>query len=260
MLFLRALGKTGIDVSAIGLGTVKLGRNQQVKYPSAFQIPGDEHVVDLLGFARSSGINLIDTAPAYGISEARIGALLPGPREEWVLCTKVGEEFVDGAARHDFSAAHTRMSVERSLKRLQTDFLDVVLIHSDGDDCRILDECGVFDELQRCKAEGLVRAIGLSSKTVEGGLLGIVRGCDVLMVTHNPWYTDESDVLVRAAEAGVGVLLKKAFGSGHFGGDGSATEAIRFNLAVPGVSSVMVGTLSPDHLRENVDTAKACLA
>jgi len=91
MPFLRALGKTGIDVSAIGLGTVKLGRNQQVKYPSAFEIPRDEHVVDLLALARSFGINLIDTAPAYGTSEARIGALLPGPREDWVLCTKVGE-------------------------------------------------------------------------------------------------------------------------------------------------------------------------
>ena len=61
---LRALGSTGIQVSPLGLGTVKLGRNQQVKYPRPFELPGDEEVLALLGLARELGVNLLDTAPA----------------------------------------------------------------------------------------------------------------------------------------------------------------------------------------------------
>ena len=89
--------------------------------------------------ARDLGINLIDTAPAYGRSEERLGPLLRGQRQDWVIVSKVGEEFADGLSRHDFSAAHTRMSVERSLQRLETDFIDLVLVHSDGNDMAILE-------------------------------------------------------------------------------------------------------------------------
>ena len=64
----RALGSTGIDVSVLGLGTVKIGRNQQVKYPSGFELPDDQSVIELFELARSLGINFIDTAPAYGSS------------------------------------------------------------------------------------------------------------------------------------------------------------------------------------------------
>lgn len=90
----------------------------------------------LLKLTRDLGINLIDTAPAYGRSEERLGPLLRGQRQEWVIVSKVGEEFADGVSRHDFSAAHTRLSVERSLQRLETDFIDLVLVHSDGNDLR----------------------------------------------------------------------------------------------------------------------------
>jgi hypothetical protein len=102
-------------VSPLGLGTVKLGRDQGVKYPNGFTIPGDEARL-LLAQARELGINLIDTAPAYGRSEERLGPLLRGQRDEWVIVSKVGEEFDDGQSRFDFSAAHTRRSVERSLQ------------------------------------------------------------------------------------------------------------------------------------------------
>ena len=127
--FHRPLGQTGPMVSPLGLGTVKLGRDQGVKYPSGFQIPDDDEARRLLKLARDLGINLIDTAPAYGRSEERLGPLLRGQRHDWVIVSKVGEEFSDGQSRHDFSAAHTRFSVERSLKRLETDCIDLVLVH-----------------------------------------------------------------------------------------------------------------------------------
>jgi hypothetical protein len=112
----RPLGSTGLLVSPLGLGTVKLGRDQGVKYPNGFTIPGDDEARLLLAQARELGINLIDTAPAYGRSEERLGPLLRGQRDEWVIVSKVGEEFDDGQSRFDFSAAHTRRSVERSLR------------------------------------------------------------------------------------------------------------------------------------------------
>ena len=100
----RPLGSTGLLVSALGLGTVKLGRDQGVKYPNGFQIPGDDEARMLLKLARDMGINLIDTAPAYGRSEERLGPLLRGQRQDWVIVSKVGEEFADGQSSHDFSA------------------------------------------------------------------------------------------------------------------------------------------------------------
>src|SRR5690606_24883839 len=83
----RPLGSTGLTVSPLGLGTVKIGRNQGVKYPSGFELPTDQQVRGLLAQARDLGINLLDTAPAYGLSEQRLGPLLQGQRQEWVLCS-----------------------------------------------------------------------------------------------------------------------------------------------------------------------------
>ncbi|MFU8797936.1 MAG: aldo/keto reductase, partial [Gammaproteobacteria bacterium] len=75
MLIQHMLGSTDLLISPLGLGTVKFGRNQQVKYPQPFEIPDDKVIVGLLNCARDLNINLIDTAPAYGESETRLGAL-----------------------------------------------------------------------------------------------------------------------------------------------------------------------------------------
>jgi len=85
-----------------------------------------------------------------------------------VLATKVGETFADGVSRYDFSAEGLRASVERSLKRLRTDAVDVLLIHSDGRDLWIQNETDAVPILRELKQRGLVRAIGLSGKTVMG--------------------------------------------------------------------------------------------
>ena len=132
------LGSTGIEVSRVGLGTVKFGRNQGVKYPQGFELPSDKECLDLLALARDLGVNMLDTAPAYGRSEERLGSLLEGQRQDWVIVGKAGEEFENGQSAYHFTAKHFRMSLERSLKRLRTDYLDVLLIHSDGHDLDIL--------------------------------------------------------------------------------------------------------------------------
>jgi aryl-alcohol dehydrogenase-like predicted oxidoreductase len=260
---LRALGSTGLSVSALGLGTVKIGRNTGVKYPGGegFALPDDDAVRALLDTARELGINLLDTAPAYGSSEERLGRLM-GRREDWLLCSKTGEIFEQGASRYDYSAAHTRASVEASLRRLRASHLDLLLIHSDGDDERILTQTPVLETLRALQARGLVCALGMSTKSVAGGLLA-VRELDVVMVTHNLQYQGEQAVLDAARAAGKGVLIKKGLNSGHLAlspGADPVTEALRFVFAAPAVSSVIVGTLNPAHLRHNAQALAAALA
>jgi aryl-alcohol dehydrogenase-like predicted oxidoreductase len=257
---LRTLGDTGIQVSPLGLGTVKIGRDQQVKYPGGFKIPDDQAVRDLLALAWELGIDTLDTAPAYGNSEERLGKLLPH-KNDWVIVGKVGEIFENGASRFDFSATHTRMSVERSLKRLGRDVIDVVLVHSDGNDMDIIRDEAVCDTLQELKHQGLIRAVGMSTKTVAGGIW-CAENMDVVMATYNPVHTEELPVLQRAAELNKGILIKKGLQSGHAdaaaGGSG-VEQALRFVFAQP-VHSVVVGTINPQHLKHNVAVVERVLA
>lgn len=260
----RALGSTGLTVSCLGLGTVKFGRNEGVKYPAGFQLPDDARVRDILALCRDAGMNLIDTAPAYGSSEERLGALLT-QRQDWVICSKVGEEFSAGHSHFDFRAAHVRRSIERSLQRLRTDYLDIVLIHSDGRDEALLREGECLDALQRCRDAGLLRAIGMSTKTVAGGLLA-VEHTDVVMVTYNPDSREDAAVIDQAHALHKGVLIKKALNSGHAATprDG-AREAdpvqrnLDFIFAQPGVSAVIIGSITPAHLQHNI-AAAVCAA
>jgi len=259
--FHRPLGSTGLSVSPLGLGTVKLGRDQGVKYPNGFRIPDDAQARQLLDLARDLGINLIDTAPAYGMSEERLGPLLQGQRDHWVIVSKVGEEFVDGQSRFDFSPKHTRFSVERSLRRLETDRIELVLVHSDGRDLEILQHSGVYETLAELKREGKIRGFGLSGKTVEGGLLALQHG-DCAMVTYNLNERAERPVLDYAQAHAKGILVKKALASGHAclsSGEDPVRLSFEMLFAHPGVGAAIVGTINPQHLSDNVHTAAAVL-
>lgn len=249
----RQMGSTGIEVSVLGLGTVKLGRDRQVKYPTGFTIPNDNEVRDLLALTKELGINFIDTAPAYGNSEERLGQLMDDPND-WVIMTKVGEIFENGQSRFDFSAGHTRMSVERSLKRLKRDSLDMVLVHSNGDDMNIINNEGALEELSRLKDKGLIQSYGMSTKTVEGGLW-IVENTDVVMATLNLSDDQDIGVIARAAELNKGVVVKKGLQSGHAdksAGGGGVEQAFEYIFNHQGVCSVIVGTINPKHLKDNV--------
>lgn len=244
------IGTTGITVSHIGLGTVKFGRNQGVKYPQSFNLPSDHDITELLAVARDLGVNLVDTAPAYGVSEERLGKALAGKRHDWVVCTKAGEEFADGESKFDFSEQAIRFSVDRSLKRLRTDYLDIVLVHSSGEDMSIIEHDRVFTTLDALKREGKLRAYGMSTKTIAGGR-ETVASADIAMVAYNPTYVDERVIIQEAQQRNKGIFIKKALGSGHL----PATESLAFVLNEPGVTSVIVGTINAAHLGANVAMA-----
>lgn len=255
----KELGDTGIEISCIGLGTVKIGRNEEVKYPEGFRIPEDSAVERLLDQAAELGINFLDTAPAYGSSEQRLGRLLKN-RDQWVLGTKVGEEFISRKSQYRFDSKSVQTSLERSLRDLKTDYLDLVLIHSDGNDLHILESTDCVETLLKAKEKGMIRALGLSGKTVEGGIRALEL-LDVAMVTYNQSAWAEASVIDYAAEHNKGILIKKVFNSGHIGkGEDASREALRFAFEKPGVSSIVVGTINPNHLSENVASAVAVLA
>ena len=255
----RPLGSTGLHVSVLGLGTVKFGRNTKIKYPT-FTLPTDTEIEQLLDDALALGINLLDTAPAYGVAEERLGQLLGVRRDQFVLSTKCGEEFADGESAYDFSAAHTRLSVERSLRRLKTDRLDSVLAHCPRNDFEMMKNGAVLETLAALKQEGKIRSFGASINSTGGGALALERGADVLMVTYAADDTGMEPFIRRAASLGKGVVIKKGLGSGSLA-SGGATRSLEENFrpifAVPGVSSLIIGTINRKHLRENVDAVAA---
>ena len=248
----KQITDTGLAVSPLGLGTVKLGRDIAVKYPEHFKIPDDKQALDLFAQAWDLGINLIDTAPAYGNSEQRLGELLPKQNNDWIIATKVGETFDanTGESHYNFTAEFITASIQQSLQRLRRDTLDIVFIHSDGNDSQIIQQYGTLEVLADLKQQGLIRATGMSTKTVEGGLLALQQS-DIAMVMHNLDYQQEQAVLEQAATDNKAIFIKKALSSGHLNKD-SVQDNFDFIYSQPAVTSIIIGTINPVHLEDNV--------
>jgi aryl-alcohol dehydrogenase-like predicted oxidoreductase len=149
----RNLGETGLKVGEIGLGTAALGRRGLGVIP-------DDEALYFLGCALDMESNFFDTAPTYGDGRAErlIGQATKGRRHQVVIATKAGY-FADGHV--DFSAEALRSSLESSLQRLQTGFVDVLLLHNPG--IELLNQTSpVFLELEKLKKEWKLRAYGAS--------------------------------------------------------------------------------------------------
>jgi aryl-alcohol dehydrogenase-like predicted oxidoreductase len=159
----RSLGRTGLSVSPLGFGAFKIGRNEKTKYPSAYALPDNNAVATLLNGVLDLGINFIDTAPAYGLSEERIGRAIAHRRAEFVLSTKVGETFADGRSHYDFRVrvSNTAHGASRSTphRRARSGF-----IHSDGNDLHVLTQTDVVATLRDAQRARQVRGIGISGK------------------------------------------------------------------------------------------------
>lgn len=259
MLNPRAFGQTDLKLSPIGLGTVKFGRNQGVKYPYGFELPSSQALSELLSLARNLGINVLDTAPAYGESESRLGKLLTGQRDNWILMSKVGEQFKQGQSLFDFSPLAAKQSVENSLTRLNTDYLDFLMIHSDGHDLDIL-HSPLLDTLATLKTQGKIRYFGISTKTVPGGLEAL-QCCDAVMCTYHPGYTAEKPILDQAAKLHKGIFIKKAMASGHLEqlGANPIHASFKLSLSHPCQPCIITGTIHPEHLEENCTIAAEIL-
>lgn len=254
MIEKRLFAATGDMVGVLGFGTVKFGRNTGVKYPGGdgFDLPDDVRISSILDLCIDNGINLIDTAPAYGVSEERLGQIMGARRDKFFLVTKTGEEFDGQNSSYIFTRDHTVMSVERSLARLRTDVLDCVLVHSNRDDLKVIEQTDVLPTLARMKEAGKIRSFGVSTYTVDGGKKAIDLS-DAVMVAYNVGYQDEKHVITYAAEKGRAVLVKKGLASGHVANLGDLGGNMRYVTETPGVTSLVFGSLNPHNILSNIN-------
>jgi len=199
------LGRTGFQVTALGLGGAHLGRTPQGL--------DDDLAVATVHRALELGINLIDTAPMYWGSERRVGLALEawyrkgGRREDFFLSTKTGRR-EDGTKY--YSKSETLRSVEESLRLLRTDYLDVVQVHDPVELSAVLEPGGALDALRELKGRGVVRAIGLGTRQhefhrrcIETGAFDVVQPfLDYNLVSQSA----AEGVLTMAASHDVGVF------------------------------------------------------
>jgi aryl-alcohol dehydrogenase-like predicted oxidoreductase len=211
----RVLGNTGIKVPVVGFGAWQLGN------ATDFGPMDEAEAARLVHAALAAGCNYFDTAPNYGrgTSEALLGKALIGKRAEAVISSKVGHQ-ANGMT--DYSAAKIGPSVEGSLRRLRTDYIDILLLHNPPFEC-LSGGSEQFAALEQLKAQGKIRAYGASvdwSREIRE-VLSTSPG-RVLEVLLNVFHQEPAETfdLVRAKQAGV--VVKVPLDSGWLAGRYSA--------------------------------------
>ncbi len=203
----RRLGKTNLLVSEISLGTVEIGMDYGIAAGGGDRRPDEAAAEALLHRALDLGINYIDTARAYGESEAIIGRVLKSRRQEFVLASKLSADEKETASPGTLRD-HFRRSLDESLRALQTDRIDVMMLHSASASSMAGQE--VWEALDRLRRTGEVRFIGVSVYGPEAARLAIDSGaCDCIQIAYSLLdRRPEADVLARARKRDVGIVVR----------------------------------------------------
>jgi len=281
----RSLGRTGLHVSAVALGTVSLGLDYGIEAPDGFGRPSPDESIALIREAADAGINLFDTAPTYGAAEELLGTALDG-KGDYIIATKVA---VPRAPDGDpMQGRELRRAIDKSLgnslRALQRDVLDIVQIHNATEDLVARGE--LAEAVSDAQREGKVRFLGASVYTEAEALAVIQAGCfDVLQVAYN--LLDQrmaARVFGAATDAGVGLVTRSAFLKGaltekaaclppemdklRHGVDAAhkamgiswhelPAVALRFCLSQPDVSSVLIGPRTGAELDQSLAAVAA---
>ena len=271
----RTLGRTGLNVSEVGFGAWEIGWT----HPSE----GDE-VGRLLNRALDLGINFIDSSAAYRFSEELIAKYVGHRRNEFVFATKCGSWRVqqpdgDWVQTIDYSARAIAPQIDRSLRRLKTDVIDIVQLHSPSYDA--VAEGDGLEGLKKAQAAGKVRFISLSGDGDVARKAIEIGEYDTLQCSYNVLQQDRSDIVAAARERDMGIIIKNPIASAVYArprpDDGSAvlwdraqtllvpevggdlppaSVALRWLLRDPDVHTAIVGTTNIDHLEANVSAAE----
>jgi uncharacterized protein len=260
---LRTLGRTNEKVTILGLGTAPVGHS----------MPGRDIGVPVYRAALESGINYVDTARNYDDAEDYLGELVPQFREKIFLATKSQPRGKDAKSAAQFM----QQQFEESLRRLKTDRVDLLHIHSVGDQPpeMILGPGGPLEFVRKMKEKGLTRFIGITAHNRPGRLVNIIETgeIDVIMVPVNfadyALYSFEQEILPVARKHRCGLVAMKVFG-GHrnnFAGYRKRgpskmpreflERALRYSLGVEGIGSAVVGPYTVEEIKEDVAWAKA---
>ena len=269
----RRLGKTDMVVSVLGFGGSEIG------YERAPSLT----VKKLLNEALDAGLNVIDTAECYVTSEELIGVAVGARRGDFYLFTKCGHE--RGWSYPDWRPESLLRSIERSLKRLKTDYVDLVQLHSCSE--VELREGGVIDALKRARKRGTTRYLGYSGDSAAARYAVECGDFDALQISVSVADQEALErVLPLALARNLGVIAKRPLANiawhngsrppddfyGHvywerlqklkypfLEGDLKAivATALRFALSVPGVHTAIVGTAKPGRFMENAVALEA---
>jgi aryl-alcohol dehydrogenase (NADP+) len=223
----RTLGRTGIKVTPYGLGALM--------FATQVGNPDPEDSIRIIHKALDAGINLIDTADAYGDSEEVVGRALKGRRDHVVLTTKVSRPMGTDPNQQGASRRWIMTAIENSLRRLQTDYIDVYQIQRPDPDTDIEETLSAMTDLVR---SGKVRAIGTStmpaSDIVEAQWVAERRGLERFRTEQPPYSilsrSIEREVLPVAQRYGMGILVWGPLGQGMLTGRvrrGQDTDVIR---------------------------------
>lgn len=263
----RVLGKTGLEVSVLGFGGAEIG----------YQGVAQETVETLLNAALDAGLNIIDTAECYANSEELIGKAVAHRRGEFHLFTKCGH--ASGLDLPDWNPQMLEQSIERSLKRLQTDCVDLVQLHSCSKE--ILQQGDAIAVLQKAREAGKTRYIGYSGDN-DSALYAIESGAfDTLQTSLS--IADQHVLeknLPAARERNMGVIVKRPIANAIWTSEGQPGDyykaywerlkvldydflkgdlndaisiALRFTLETPGVHTAIVGTTKPGRWKQNAE-------
>lgn len=246
----RILGRTDWKISTIGFGAIKL--------PQISQKDCDL----LLNRALDLGINFIDTADCYGDSEEKIGKAVKERRHEFYLSTKIDERDRVGVLK----------KLDRSLQRLKTDYIDLVLFHDvrESEYERLFKEEGLI-ALEKAKRDGKLREIGIS---IHHSLLLMRQAIEsghfsVLMIAYSPLDEDRltSDIIPMAYRNGVGLIAMKPLAGGKLGdprgwnktffkGETPAQISLRYILTNPYITCAIPGMTNLNELKENITVSQ----
>jgi aryl-alcohol dehydrogenase-like predicted oxidoreductase len=217
----RTLGRTGLRVSEVGVGGAQFGLTNYMGVWDAFSEAAERDTTDTIHRALDLGYTYFDTAPGYGNgrSEEMVGRALEGRRDEVVIATKV--------SGGQWAPDDIRRSVEASLCRLRTDFVDVIQFHDGWYHADQVDQIlrgGGLATFQQLVQEGLVRHIGFTAEGPSAGVEELIAtgAFDVMQIRYNLMYQHPSDWennegVIRQADAqGMGIVLMRPLTSGVF--------------------------------------------
>ena len=271
------LGRTGLEVTKLGFGAMEIRgvpRGRDVTEAQAEMI---------LNSTIDSGINYIDTSIDYGWSEGFIGKFISHRRDEYLLASKcgcmiTGPTVPEGPQPHVYTKENIVVGIEQSLRRMKTDYLDVVQFH--GSPSReTLEENGSIETLLELKQQGKIKHLGISGTlpNLPGQIdMGVF---DVMQIPYSALERQHEDLITRASDAGIGIVVRGGVAKGEPGESGvskpdpwktfetanlddlleqgeSRTDfLLRFTLSHPGMHTTIVGTLNPAHMAQNAAAA-----
>ena len=246
------VSNSNVSLSEIGLGTVKFGRNTNVKYPKSFDLPSDNDILEILNTAACLGINYLDTAIAYGSANKRLGELLPKTSTKFKIVAKIGERYsIESGSKYNFSRLALESDFAKLLDDLRINFIECLLLHCNNNDTSNDVREGLAF-LSDMKKNGLVGAFGSSCKTKDGVKLALDSGSDLVMI--EPSLYMETRELINIHD-NVSIIIKKVFSSGKalLNKNSNPSDILKSYINEKSITSIVIGSINTSHIRQNVE-------